>query len=243
MTADELVDRIERAIREYAEPARAPQMQAYMKSTIPYAGTPVPIVRKLTHAEAHVADRATLTAAVEQLWDDATVREERYAATALLSLPPVRADITLLPLVERMIVEGAWWDHVDELSHRIGELLSAHRTQMTSVLRTWSTDENIWRRRSAIISQLDARAETDLDLLTAAIEASVPGGPLTGPTASHRARVFPAQGNRLGVASVRPDRRRVGATVCRRSHCGAEPAVPARSDEASERAHALNSSG
>ena len=34
----------------------------------------------------------------------------------------------LLPLCTEMIVTGAWWDHVDGVSPRIGALLLAHRS-------------------------------------------------------------------------------------------------------------------
>ncbi len=41
------------------------------------------------------------------------------------------------------------------------------------MLRGWATDPDRWLRRTAVICQLSARAGTDLDLLTDAIEANV----------------------------------------------------------------------
>ncbi len=169
MTADELVDRIRRDIRESADPSRAPGMQAYMKSLMPYAGTGVPVVRRLTHAAARGAERDVLLAASATLWDEAVVREERYAAAALLSLPPVRGHLDLLPRLEHMVVSGAWWDHVDELAHRVGELLRAHPAELGPRLRAWATGPNLWLRRVSIICQLDLGRATDLDLLSFAI--------------------------------------------------------------------------
>jgi len=81
--------------------------------------------------------------------------------------------MSLLPLYRKLIVSGAWWDHVDELSHRVGELLVLDRPAMTPTLRAWAVDTDIWLRRSAIIAQLGAKQSTDLDLLTYAIEASI----------------------------------------------------------------------
>ena len=37
----------------------------------------------------------------------------------------------------------------------------------------WSRDENMWKRRSAILCQIKAKAATDLDLLYACIEPSL----------------------------------------------------------------------
>ena len=46
MAADQiLVERVRTGLRAAADPTRAPQMQAYMKSAMPYLGVPVPAVR------------------------------------------------------------------------------------------------------------------------------------------------------------------------------------------------------
>jgi 3-methyladenine DNA glycosylase AlkD len=71
-----------------------------------------------------------------------------------------------------MITPGAWWDHVDELSHRVGELLDAWPSTVRPFLVEWAHGEDIWLRRSSIICQLGFRSRTDLDLLAEAIEAS-----------------------------------------------------------------------
>jgi hypothetical protein len=35
-----------------------------------------------------------------------------------------------LPMFEEMIMTGAWWDHVNEVSHRIGHLLLHYPDEM-----------------------------------------------------------------------------------------------------------------
>jgi 3-methyladenine DNA glycosylase AlkD len=37
----------------------------------------------------------------------------------------------------------------------------------------WSTDQDLWKRRTSVICQIKAKADTDLDLLTSCIEATV----------------------------------------------------------------------
>lgn len=44
---------------------------------------------------------------------------------------------------------------------------------MTRLMLEWAVDTDMWKRRSAIICQLGAKAETDLDLLEAAIVPSL----------------------------------------------------------------------
>ena len=105
-------------------------MQAYMKSEMPYWGVPVPRVRAIVRAEAAERPATTvlgLATTVRALWRAAEYREERYAATAITGVSSARPLQTpaLLPLYREMITTGAWWDHVDEVSHRIGALLGS----------------------------------------------------------------------------------------------------------------------
>lgn len=164
-------------LRAAADPERAPKMQAYMKSALPYLGVPVPAVRAIARAASNqhpFADQAELVAAVRDLWRAAEFREERYAATALCDTRSARLVRTtdLLPLYEELIRSGAWWDHVDELAHRVGELRRAAPDDVGAELRAWATDSDRWVRRVSIIGQLGHKQHTDLALLTYAIEAN-----------------------------------------------------------------------
>jgi 3-methyladenine DNA glycosylase AlkD len=172
----ETVAAIRDTLRAVADPLRAPQMQAYMKSAMPYLGVPVPEVRRIVRREVRAHPLPSLVAveaAAARLWREADYREERYAAAALTALPIARGHLELLPLLREFIVTGAWWEHVDEAAHRIGELLQAHREQVTPVLREWSVADDRWLRRVSIIAQLGAKGDLDRELLTAAIEANL----------------------------------------------------------------------
>jgi 3-methyladenine DNA glycosylase AlkD len=72
-----------------------------------------------------------------------------------------------------MIVTGAWWDHVDAVSHLVGAVLLAHPAELGPLLREWSTDTDRWLRRTSIICQLGFKARTDTDLLATVITANV----------------------------------------------------------------------
>lgn len=173
-----LVNAIRCDLRAAADPALAPAMQAYMKSAMPYLGVRVPVMRSLTRAAERSrppADLETLIATSETLWREAIHREERYAATALLDTPTARGlrDVRMLPLVEEMIRTGAWWDHVDEVSHRVGDLLRRDPVMMDEVLGRWSVDDDLWIRRSSIIAQLGLKTETDLQLLEFVLQGNI----------------------------------------------------------------------
>ena len=74
-------------------------------------------------------------------------------------------------MFEEMVVTGAWWDFVDEIAtHRLRELLERYPRGMSRRMRSWSRDQNLWKRRSSIICQINRKDETDLDLLFDCIE-------------------------------------------------------------------------
>jgi len=159
-----------------ADPARAPGMQAYMKSALPFYGVRVPQVRSLTRAAAlrlPPTDLPGLTRSARELFDQASHREEWYAALALLGMPLGRGRPELLGLHEHVAVTGAWWDVVDETAHRIADLHDTHPRHTADTVRRWSTHHDRWLRRLAIISQLGRRDRVDPRLLSEVIEPNV----------------------------------------------------------------------
>jgi 3-methyladenine DNA glycosylase AlkD len=153
-------------------------MQAYMKSATPYLGVRVPVMRALTRTEAKLrpfATTADLSDTVLGLWRAADYREERYAAIALLDTPAARRlrEPALLETLRELILTGAWWDYVDELAHRVGDLLLGWPAEVCPALLTWAQSDDRWLRRASIICQLGARDRVDLELLTVAIESSI----------------------------------------------------------------------
>ena len=163
------------ALAAAADPERAPRMQAYMKSEMPYRGIAAPDMREISKRifAAHpLRSCDEWRAAVLELWRGAHFREERYAAIALLADRGHRDCKTpdVLPLYEELITTGAWWDYVDEVAQHVGNLLRAHPEQIGPAMRKWSTDKDMWKRRVSIICQISFKKDTDLDLLYANIE-------------------------------------------------------------------------
>jgi 3-methyladenine DNA glycosylase AlkD len=150
-------------------------MQAYMKSAMPFYGLKLPDVRSISRRVFNQSGPTTCDdwrATILELWRGARYREERYAALELLSRKQHRGCLTpdAMPMLEEMVVTGAWWDLVDELAPVIGELLRRHPKQMRPLMRRWSTDHDLWKRRVSIICQLKFKRDTDLELLYANIE-------------------------------------------------------------------------
>jgi 3-methyladenine DNA glycosylase AlkD len=175
----EIVDAVREALETGGDPEKAAQQQRYMKSELPYRGFAAPELKALLRpllAAYLPADRASWETDVRTLWDEATHREERYAALAVARHRQAKQWLTpaSVPLFRHLVVTGAWWDLVDETAeHLVRPTLVAHRAELTPVLSAWAEDEDLWLRRTAVICQLGLRADTDLDLLTHAIEANL----------------------------------------------------------------------
>lgn len=176
-----LIAAIRDALARHADPAKAPAMQAYMKSEMPFRGVQTPLRRKLCAAAFAAHPQPSFTAwrdTALRLWREARYREERYAAVQLTGLRAYSVYQTLdaVPMYEEMIVSGAWWDFVDEIAiHRIGPMLRSGGTTGATIRRlmlTWSRDPDPWKRRTAIICQVGAKNGTDLGLLYTCVEAN-----------------------------------------------------------------------
>jgi len=174
-----LIASIRAGLRAAADPERAPGMRAYMKSAMPYHGVPMPEQRRITRAaiaEHPLGSSEEWRATMRELWRSATHREERYAALELAGHRRYRAfeDLDALPIYEEWIETGAWWDLGDWIAaDRIGSLLRRHPRTIAPLMRRWARDANMWKRRTAILSQLRFRGETDLALLYDCIEPNV----------------------------------------------------------------------
>jgi 3-methyladenine DNA glycosylase AlkD len=167
------------ALHAARDPERGRQQQAYMKSTMPNFGITAPELRRICQSlyrQYPLPTQPVWEATILNLFRGASHREERHAAIELLSFKAYRHYISpdLVPLLEEIIVTGAWWDYVDHIAVNLfGPLLAAYPEDLTPLLRSWSRDEDIWRRRTAILAQLKFKDRTDTDLLFELIEPSL----------------------------------------------------------------------
>ena len=174
-----LIRQIHDALSARAQPAKGPEMQAYMKSALPFLGVSSPERKKALKEvlpATVLADAEVWRATALALWNKASHREYRYAAIALTGHRAYRSfqDMDAVPMYEHFIVDGAWWDYVDEVAiHRIGPLLDIAPQPMKRLMRAWSKGDDLWRRRTSIICQIAKKGAADLDLLYAAIKPSI----------------------------------------------------------------------
>jgi len=145
-------------------PGRIRGAQAYMKTSDPFFGVSADAMRcvvKTLMAEHPPKDAAECLAQITAFWN-LPQREAHYAAVEWIKRFPAFRTLEALPLYERMIREGAWWDTVDELARfPVGSLLLAQREAMKPVMERWIRDECLWIRRAALVAHQKHREHTD----------------------------------------------------------------------------------
>lgn len=143
-------------------------MAAYMKTAMPFYGVKKPerepILRRLVD-EFPPPDAGGYRARVTRLWE-LPHREEKYLAIGYARRFRAYVTPVHLDLYRRMIVEGAWWDLVDEIAaHLVGPVLLHHRSEVRPVMEKWIDSDDMWLRRAALLGQLRHKDATDASML------------------------------------------------------------------------------
>jgi len=174
----DLLDDLRRALGTAGDAVRAAGQQRYMKSAMPYWGLTSPVLRAtvrpiLDEPAYRIETRQKWEGTIRALWDEATHREEWYAALAVARHRHYRRwrDSDTMPLYRHLIETGAWWDVVDDIAtHLVREVVLGNPEVEGLRMREWADDEHLWIRRSAVICQVGAKDRTDPVLLADVIE-------------------------------------------------------------------------
>lgn len=155
---------VQNALTEAANPEKADGMQAYMKTDMPFYGVQKPgrvkIMREIK-TRFPPQDRDEYEALALALWG-LPHREEKYLAQGVAVTFKQFMVPESLGMYKQFIVEGAWWDFVDETAtHMIRELLLNDPAETWPTVDRWIDDEDMWLRRTAIICQVGAKEQTD----------------------------------------------------------------------------------
>jgi 3-methyladenine DNA glycosylase AlkD len=68
--------------------------------------------------------------------------------------------------IEQLLTTNSWWDSVDTISKFIlGDYLQQFSNEIPTVIKRFSTAENMWLNRSVILFQLGYKSKTDFKLL------------------------------------------------------------------------------
>jgi 3-methyladenine DNA glycosylase AlkD len=167
----DMVNFIQREFRRQANPRKAKPMAAYMKTDMPFYGVQKParvaVLREMK-TKFPIESASGYKRAILALWN-LPHREEKYGAIWLAQAYPSYITPASVPLYRRLIVEGAWWDFVDDLAIRlVGVVWLNNRAKITPIMDKWidlPEERSMWLRRAAIIGQVKHKTQTDEDRL------------------------------------------------------------------------------
>jgi 3-methyladenine DNA glycosylase AlkD len=163
-TTADLVGYIQNEFTRLADPSKAGPMAAYMKTDMPFYGIQkpdrIPVYRQMKK-NFQPFSRKQYEDAVLALWKQSH-REEKYAAIEYARQHKEFTDVASFPLYERLIREGAWWDLVDDIATSIiTDTYLLQRQKAKPFIEAWIDDDDMWIRRTALLSHNHHKTQTD----------------------------------------------------------------------------------
>ncbi|WP_313807736.1 DNA alkylation repair protein [Flavobacterium sp.] len=167
----DFITELEQVFHENASTERAIPMEAYMKNNFPFLGIKTTPRRaifkeiwKLHHEEVSLNSREIALKLYKK-----KEREFHYCAIEIL-IKELKKKYQKddIQLIETLIITHSWWDSVDTIAkYLLGNYLVQFPEEISTIANRFSNSDNMWLNRSAIIFQLDYKAETDFKLLSA----------------------------------------------------------------------------
>ncbi|MFK0257951.1 DNA alkylation repair protein [Streptomyces sp. NPDC090445] len=176
-------EQLRTALSASADPVRAEQQRAYLRSDLHHLGVGVPDMRRsVTRTRRALGARPApyVLALAAELWSgrqdaERPVYEYRWAAVELLVQYARALDATHLPAVEALLRECHTWALVDPLAVHCAGVIALRDPAAGPVLDRWVADPDFWLRRSALLALLPAirTGRPDGDRLTRYADALV----------------------------------------------------------------------
>ena len=148
---------IREELSKIADPIKAPQMQAYMKTEQPFYGVQskqCKQVRQDALKKYPIENREQWETVILELWNG-TYREEMYQALKIAERYKIYHDEQSWELFERLltIVQQIGIQLIGIAPNLIGKLVQNHRHFEKNIWE-WTDDENFWVRRASLLAHL-----------------------------------------------------------------------------------------
>lgn len=153
----------------------AKYMKAYMKDNFEYLGIKTPLRKELEKELLKEKSKEALIDKdfVKMLWNY-EYRELQYVALDYLVKQKKKLQKEDINFIKDLIITKSWWDTIDLIaSHLVGEICKKYPELIDEYILNWSTDENMWIRRTAILYQLKYKQDTDRNILEKVIKDNI----------------------------------------------------------------------
>jgi 3-methyladenine DNA glycosylase AlkD len=145
-----------KTLKDYTNPERAVNEKRYLKSPYKFFGVSLPFTDKMAKEFKKAGKDAGRDYVIElarTLWNS-EYHDEKRLGLRILQFHPEYLDFSVMPLLERMLMQSTGWDCVDDISiHLVGTVLEKDK-KVYDYLKRWSASDNFWMRRASMISQV-----------------------------------------------------------------------------------------
>ena len=163
-----MTEKIITAYSLQADPERAVAMKAYMRDQFQFFGIPRPLRKELNKPLFLQFDQlpaAEKAKTVKALWK-APRRELQYFAMDAIIRKSKDWPANFHELFDYMLRNKTWWDTVDTIAvNCCGVYLRRFPEMKKKKLADWTSSDDFWLHRTAILFQLKYKEETDEKLL------------------------------------------------------------------------------
>lgn len=140
------------------------KMSAYMQNKFPFLGIPKPKLKELEKALLAEAKKSYIDwDFVNACWEY-NYRESQYVALDYLKTKVKKLTDDDLPKLKKLITTKSWWETVDTIDAFVGHIVMQN-PGLEKEMIAWSSDGDMWLRRTAIDFQQEYKAKTNTDLL------------------------------------------------------------------------------
>ena len=149
-------------------------MKKYMKDKFEFLGIKSPLRKELQREFLKEIDKKAPIdkSLVQILWKE-DEREYQYLAIDYLVKEKKKLQRKDMIFLEELITTKSWWDSVDLIaSHLVGEICKMYPELVDEYILKWSTDEDMWLRRTSILYQLKYKGNLDVEILEKVIKAN-----------------------------------------------------------------------
>lgn len=160
---------LEQVFRKNASAEIAAPMEAYMKNNFSFLGIKTTprrtLFKEIWNLHKEEVKQNTREIALELF--SMKEREFHYCGIEIL-MKELKKKYRKedIQLIEKMIVTHSWWDSVDTIAkYLLGNYLVQFPEEIPNVIKLFSSSDNMWLNRSAILFQLDYKVQTDAELL------------------------------------------------------------------------------
>jgi len=164
-------------LKALAQPAKAEEMAAYMRTEMPFYGVQkperLPVIREFKRQFAPHSLKSYCDN-ILALWEG-QYREEKYLAINYAESFSQFIVPQALPTYEYMVRDGQWWDFVDPIASNLyGPVLLKNEDLVRPTIETYVGDEDFWIRRVALLAHLKHKEQTSHEHLFAYCTALAP---------------------------------------------------------------------